>query len=251
VTSTATVAATGFREFGSWLDDATLVDPGGGWLSFALGHYRSPGSHQTDFPVTDAALGVERRLQLGVTVPYSHYGFPDGEGASGRGDVYLNAKIGLRDPATSGGRGLALTPIVEILSEPDPVHGGRVFWGLPLSGELRASSFRLYGSTGYFSRHVLFASGAIEKPATDRVVITGALTWARSLSNDTVADAARLASTRVDLTGGVAYVLTPRIAAFGSLGRTVSSVDENASTLMFNTGVSISFAGSGSPKRRH
>ena len=45
------IATSGFREFGSWLDDASIVDPGAGWFSVAFGHYNSPGSHQTDFPV--------------------------------------------------------------------------------------------------------------------------------------------------------------------------------------------------------
>jgi hypothetical protein len=234
----------GFREFGTWLDDASIVDPGGGWLSMAFGHYNSPGSHQTDFPVADAAFGVSRRLQIGMTLPYSHYGFPDGNGASGRGDVYLNAKIPLKDPGTARDhRGLAMTPMAEILSEPDPVHGGRVFWGVPVNGEMRVDRVRLYGSTGFFSRGVLFGSGAVEFPAAERVIATGAVTWAHSLSSDAVAETTGLTATRVDLTGGAAYVLTPRVAAFGSIGRTVSHVDANASTLMLNAGVSITFAG--------
>jgi len=244
-TATGTpVITSGFREFGTWLDDASIVEPGGGWLSVAFGHYNSPGSHQTDFPVADAAFGVNRRLQIGMTLPYSHYGFPDGNGASGRGDVYLNAKIPLKDPGTARDhRGLALTPMVEILSEPDPIHGGRVFFGIPISGEMRVDRVRLYGSTGYFSRGVFFGSGALEFPAARRVIATTALTWAHSLSSDTVADTTGLTATRVDLTGGAAYVLSPRIAAFGSIGRTVSHVDANASTLMLNGGLSITFSG--------
>lgn len=244
------IATGGFREFGSWLDDASIVDPGAGWFSVAFGHYRSPGSHQTDFPVADAAIGVNRRLQLGVTLPYSHYGFPDGNGASGRGDVYFNAKIPLKDPATGPEhRGFALTPMLEILSEPDPIHGGRVFWGVPISAEVRAERARLYGSTGYFSRGVFFGSGAIELPATDRIITTAALTWAHSLSNDAAAETMALSATRVDLTGGAAFVLTPRVVAFGSVGRTVSHVDANASTLMLNGGLSFSF--STAPPTRH
>jgi hypothetical protein len=243
-TTGAPVITGGVREFGTWLDDASIVDPGGGWLSIAFGHYNSPGSHQTDFPVADAAFGVNRRLQIGMTLPYSHYGFPDGNGASGRGDVYLNAKIPLSDPGTARDhRGLAMTPMIEILSEPDPIHGGRVFWGVPISAEMRVDRARLYGSTGYFSRGVFFGSGALEFPAARRVIATAALTWAHSLSSDTIAETTGLSATRIDLSGGAAYVLTPRIAAFGSIGRTVSHVDANASTLMLNGGVSITFSG--------
>jgi len=245
------IATSGFREFGSWLDDASIVDPGAGWFSVAFGHYNSPGSHQTDFPVADAGIGVNRRLQLGVTLPYSHYGFPDGAGASGRGDVYFNAKIPLKDPATAPNhRGFALTPLVEVLSEPDPINGRRVFWGIPISAEVRAERARLYGSTGYFSRGVFFGSGAVELPATDRIITTAALTWAHSFSSDVAAETTGLAATRVDLTGGAAFVLTPKIVAFGSVGRTVSHVDANSSTLMLNGGLSFSFSTAPPARRR-
>jgi hypothetical protein len=59
-----------------------------------------------------------------------------------------------------------------------------------------------------------------------RIITTAALTWAHSLSNDAAAETMALSATRVDLTGGAAFVLTPRVVAFGSVGRTVSHVDD-------------------------
>ena len=58
------------RQFGAWLDDASLLAPGDAWTSITLGHYRSFAGSQTDFPVIDAGFGITRRAQFGVTVPY-------------------------------------------------------------------------------------------------------------------------------------------------------------------------------------
>src|SRR5688572_5227810 len=57
-------------QYGSWLDDASLIRPGGAWTSISVGHFRLSESRQTDFPVVDAALGLTNRVQFGLTVPY-------------------------------------------------------------------------------------------------------------------------------------------------------------------------------------
>lgn len=232
------------RQFGAWLDDASLLEPAQGWTAVTFGHYRSPGLHQTDFPIVDAAYGLTRRVQVGVSVPFYRLHFPDGSRASGLGDVYFNAKVSVIDPAKAkNGIGLAVVPIVEVLSQPDPIEGGRFFWAAPVSVELRQPKFRLYGSGGYFSRGAVFGSGAVEAPVTDRLIVTGALIITRALNADPAADALALSKSRSDLTGGVVYVLGPSIAAFGSIGRTISTSDPNSLSLMLSGGVSFTFAG--------
>ena len=167
----------GAREFGAWLDDATLANPSSGWASIGVGRYFSPVGHQTDVPSFDGAVGLTRRVQFGMTVPYSRFSALDGTTASGRGDVYLTSKIALGDVRNRTRRGtFAITPLLEVLSYPDPLTGKRAFWALPVNAETRMASFRLYGSTGYFSRGVLFGGGAMEVPATERLVTTAALT---------------------------------------------------------------------------
>jgi len=233
----------GAREFGAWLDDATLADPGSGWASIGLARYFSPVGHQTDVPSFDGAVGWTRRVQLGMTVPYSRFSALDGATASGRGDVYLTSKIALGDVRDRARRRtFAITPLIEVLSNPDPLTGKRAFWALPVSAETRAKSFRLYGSTGYFSRGVLFGGGAMEVPATERLVATAALTWTRSLKQDVVADAMGLTAARVDFSGGAAYAWRPSVTIFGSLGRTLSKIDANSATLALNTGLTFKFA---------
>ena len=240
--SGSTVGGPGVREFGTWLDDATVADPQSGWVAVSLGRYQSPTGHQTDFPVVDAALGWSRRLQFGLTVPYSRVSTTEGVHAGGRGDIYLAAKVSVIDRLREHGAAVAITPLVEILSDPDPLKGGRLFWGLPISGEIRFDGFRAYGTGGYFSRGVLFGSAAVEVPATDRLVTTTALTWTRSLAEDAMADALDLSASRVDLTFASAYSFNPSLAVFGSIGRTLSHIDDNGATLTLNGGVALMFA---------
>jgi hypothetical protein len=232
--------ATGIRQFGAWLDDASVVEPGGGWAAFSLSHFRSSGGRQTDFPIVDAAVGLAPRVQLGITLPYYRLSFADGSTASGLGDVYLAAKVGLVDPAmTASGFGLAVTPLVEILADPDPAGNRNFHWGVPVSLEWRQPKYRLYGSSGWFSRGAFFGSGAVEVPLTSRLTATGALVVTHALNEDLDADAIGLSKTRTDLSGGVAYFLAPAIAVYGSLGRTISTQDANAASLMFSAGMSF------------
>jgi hypothetical protein len=232
------------RQFGAWLDDATVVDPNQGYASISVGHFRALGGRQTDFPIVDAALGVLPRVQIGVSVPYYRLNFLDGSRASGLGDVYLSAKVNLIDPAaTKNGFGLAVIPLAEVLSDEDPISGDRFYWGLPIGVEWRRAKYRVYGSTGYFSRGAVFGSGAVEVPLTERVVATGALVHTRALNDDPAADFIGLSKARTDVTGGAAFILTPSVVAFGSVGRTISTLDANGASLMVSAGVSVSFAG--------
>jgi len=250
----ATAAAApiaGFRQFGSWLDDASLVEPGTVWAAMSLGHFRWAGGRQTDFPTADAAFGLTARMQLGITVPYYRLSFADGTRATGLGDTYLVGKVSLIDPATARhGFGLAVSPLIEILGSPDPVTGGRAYWGAPLNLEWRQPKYRVYGSSGWFSRGAFFASGAVELPLSGRAIATGALIHTRALNDDANADGNNLSRTRTDLTGGAAYFIRPSIAVFGTLGRTISARDANAASLMLNAGASITLASASAPRPR-
>lgn len=238
--TTASIAAAtpvGFRQFGSWLDDASIVDPGTTWLALSFGHYRSAGGNQSDFPVADATIGLSRRAQFGISVPHYSMNFPDGTEVGGLGDIYANLKIGLRSVEKVQ---FAITPIVEINQNPVP-GTSRVAWGLPLDVEFPAGKLRVYGSTGVFSRGALFGSGALEIPARDKLVLTTALTFTRSIRDDAGADALGLAKSRGDISVTAAYFLTPVIAAFGGTGRTLSNADGSGTSFMLTGGLSFTF----------
>lgn len=228
------------RQFGAWLDDVSLLAPGDAWTSITFGHYRSFAGSQTDFPVVDAGFGITRRTQFGLTVPYYHARFNDGTSGGGFGDVFLSGKVLLVEPRDRS-IGLAISPVVEFSQ--DPVAGqSSVGWGAPIDIEAKLPGFRVFGSTGYFSRGAIFAAGALEIPVGDRVVATGGLTMMRSTNESPAADAIGLSKGRSDVTGSAAYFLSPSIALFASTGRTIGSGDGTGTNFMLTGGVSISYA---------
>jgi hypothetical protein len=237
----AAASAPSTMQFGSWLDDASAQQPGEAWTALSLGYFRAAGNEQTGFPMFDASLGVRRRVALGVTVPYYRISLPDGTGASGLGDVYLSGKFVLVDPGASRyGFGIAVSPVLEVLADPEP-DGNRYSLGVPFSFELRADGYRVFGSTGFFSRGVFFGSGALEIPLTDRTVLTGALTTSRSLDISLEEELLAVSRNRTDVTGVVAYFLTPSVAPFGGIGRTLGSTPFGTSIMLVG-GISLTLA---------
>ena len=241
--SAPSIPGTGTRDFGVWLDDATLPPKGRGWATFGVGYWRSTFGHQWDAPSFDAGLGISRRVQIGITAPVSRAHYDDGSSISGLGDTYVAIKVGLIDPSATGrSYGLAVAPVIEVLGSGSVEEGGRrVHWALPVAFERRFPRFRAYGATGYFSRGAVFGSAAVEVPATAKVTLTGALSYARSLKTDALSDARQLSRGRWDVTASGTYMLTPAATLFGSVGRTISRLDENASSLGVGAGVSLGF----------
>jgi hypothetical protein len=125
-----------------------------------------------------------------------------------------------------------------------------VNWAIPVSVELQQSRWRVYGSTGYFSRGAVFASAALEVSVTNRAAVTGTISRSHSLKADDLATALGLSPTRTDVTGGMSVTLTPRTAVFGSIGRTISAQDFNSSTLALSAGVAFFFDGWQQPTTR-
>lgn len=240
---TPQVAGTGIRNFGAWLDDASLLPEGMGSMSVSFGWFRSPVFHEFDVPVVDGAVGMTRRVQFGFSVPYFHANEPGGPVARGLGDLYLNAKVQLRDPAAhSNGIGFAVTPVLEVLSTDPGSAGSQLNWALPASIELQRQRVRAFASAGYFSRGSLFASGAVELALSDRLWATGAITRSHSTKHDEFSNLLGLSPSRTDVNGGVTYLVASTVAAFGNVGRTISRQDANSASLVVSGGVSYSFA---------
>jgi hypothetical protein len=237
----ASTAGLAIRQFGAWLDDASVMTPGDAWTSITIGHYRSLAGSQTDFPVMDLGFGVTPRMQFGLSVPYYHARFNDGTSIGGFGDVFVNGKIVLRETSGERAIGVAISPVVEFLQDPEPGRSS-VGWGAPLDIEASFTGFRVFGSTGYFSRGALFAAAALEVPLSERLVATGGLTMMRATNDSPLADAIGLSRSRSDLTASAAYFLSPSIAVFAGTGRTIGNADGTGTTFMLNGGVSISYA---------
>jgi hypothetical protein len=171
-TNTPSSSASTVIYYGSWLDDASIVPPGGAWIGLSTGYWKAEALRQIDAPVMSAVVGLNRRLQIGGSVPIYHFRDGTGLSESGIGNIAIYGKALLIDPATqANGIGVAVAPLVEISSSsPD-----RIGWALPLNVEVRRERVRMYGSGGYFSRGSVFGSFAAEVPAGERVSITGTL----------------------------------------------------------------------------
>lgn len=233
--------AGGVRNFGSWLDDASIMTPGSGSLTVSFGWFRSPLFHEFDVPVADGGIGLTRRVQFGFSVPYYHVNEPGGPVARGLGDLYLSSKVQLRDPSPRHhGVGFAVVPIVEVLSG-QPEGGNRFNWAMPFAVELQRNNWRVFGSTGYFSQGSVFASGALEISAAPRLTFTGTLTQSHSTIADDPAATLALSRTRTDVGAGATYMVASGVAAFGTIGRTISQQDANAASLVISGGISFNF----------
>jgi len=235
-------AGVGVRNFGAWLDDASVMAPGSGSLTLSVAYWRTPAYREFDVPVVDGGIGLSRRVQFGFSVPYYHANEPGGPIARGVGDLFFNTKIQLREPSSIREHlGVSVTPLLEILSFAPAPDRSRLGWALPANVEWQSDGWRAYGSAGYFSRGAVFGSGALEIALSDAAWFTGSISESYSLEHDDLSAALGLARLRIDVSGGAGLSLSPNLAIFGVVGRTMSKQDVNSATFFFTTGVSMSF----------
>jgi hypothetical protein len=238
----------GSRTFGVWLDDASVAAPGGGWATVSIGYYKTDLFHEVDLPVTDAGMGFTRRVQAGFSVPVYNVTPIGGLSTAGVGDIYLHGKIQLRDPEWSlDGVGYAIVPIVEITRAP-AADESKMNWAMPLAIEGRRARWRWYASGGYFSRGSLFGAGAIERPVTSRLTVTGTLSGSfatKELPNEV----ASLPRSRADVSGGASYAMRPSWIVFGSITRTISSPEATSTHLGISGGVTLNLAAPSGQRR--
>lgn len=234
-----TAGVTTFRQFGAWLDDASTSYRGDSYTSVGVGYYRLSSGTQVNAPMLGAGWGFTDRLQASASVPFYHTNNA-GTAASGLDDVYLGAKYTIVDPTlTLSEFGLAVNPVVEVLSAGSP--DGRLHFALPVSVELRRQPFRVYGSAGYFTRGSVFAGGALEWTGS-RMILTGSLTQSHSVKEDPALDSLGISRQHVDVSGSAAIPLTGRTAAFMSVGRSLSPIEEGGTRLTLSGGLSFRFS---------
>lgn len=238
-TSPDVVAVSSFRQFGSWLDDASTSYQGESYASIGIGYWRLAESSQVNAPMLGMGWGVSDRMQVSASVPFYHNSY-GGVTSSGLDDVYLGAKYTLIDPTlTLSEFGLAVNPVVEVLSAGNP--DGRVHFALPVNVELRRQPFRVYGSGGYFTRGSVFAGGALEWTGS-RMILTGSLTQSYSIKSDATLDSMGVGRRNVNVSGAVALPVTDRMATYVNVGRTLTPIEEGGTKLAVSGGVSIRFS---------
>ena len=229
------------RNFGTWLDDASVMGKGTGFVTMGFAYWRGPGFREFDLPMLDSGIALHERVQVGMSFPYYYANEPGGPVAHGFGNVYMTSKVQLRDPS-SRPVGLAVTPMLEVL-DAAPLSGGhRVNWALPANVEFRRDGWRAFGSGGYFSRGALFGSGAIEAALSDRAWVIGSLSQSYSTKADELTSALALPRGQTDVTGGLTVALRPNVAVYGTVGHTISNREINSGTLNVTGGVSFNFA---------
>jgi len=228
------------RNFGTWLDDASVMGKGNGFVTFGFAYWRGPGFREFDLPMLDSGLAVHERVQFGMSFPYYYASEPGGPVARGFGNVYLTSKVQLRDPAAHA-IGVAVTPMLEVLDAAPVPGGGRVNWALPANVEFRRDGWRAFGSGGYFSRGALFASGAIEAALSERAWVMGSLSQSYSTKADELTAALALPRGQTDVSGGLTVAINPRMAVYGTVGHTISNRETNSGTLNVTGGVSFNF----------
>ena len=232
--------ATSFRQFGSWLDDASAATRGEGRTGIGVGYWRLNGGSQWNVPMLDVGYAFTDRIQASANVPFYRASYEGGT-ARGLDDMYLSGKMTLIDPSlTLSEFGLAVSPVVEVLSPGS--SEGRAHYAVPVSVELRRQPFRVFGTGGYFSRGSVFTAGAVEWSAAAGYLVTVSVTRSYSTRSDTTLDALDVSRQRADLTGSVSYPLGQTAAAYVSVGRSLMAVGEGGTSFSLAGGISFRFA---------
>lgn len=237
--TTAAAAASTYPQFGAWLDDASALGRGDGAVNIGAGYWRLAGMSQTNIPMLSGGIGVTDRLQVSASVPFYRVAAPTWS-AHGIDDMYVSGKYTLLDPTlTVSEIGLAISPLVEVLSV--DASDGRVHFGLPVSIEWRRAPVRLYGSGGYFTRGAMFGGGALEWTSARGVSVTGAVMQSYSMKTP-AASVTDLERRHADASVAVATPVVGSMSVYGSVGRSLTSVESGGASLAVTGGMSFHFS---------
>jgi hypothetical protein len=216
----------------AWMDDANLMTPGTVWVGVSMVQWHGGGASEVVVPVFDGSIGLTPRVQLGASVSRV---------AGGLGTTFVNAKIGVFKSDVRGVK-LAVSPTLEILNQAamqsGPPGRSRTQWGLPVSVEINREAGRIYASSGYFSPGVWYAGAGIGRSLSNRLSVSMSFShaWTTPETPETVVIAG---PRRNDLSGGASFEVTPNIAVFGSVGRTLATAAENGAGTTISFGLSL------------
>jgi len=222
------------------VDDASLLEPGGMSLTLSIMKWQGSGTSEVDAPIVSAAVGLTPRVQFTATIPYV-VGSTDPNGATGGlGTVFLSSKIGLFTNADLGVK-LAASPIVAVLSK-DTVAlmapgSSRAQLGLPLSAEVGHGRVSVYASVGYYSNGSWFAGAGGSLQAATKISLF--LGFSHAWTNASNTDSTLVASERNEASFGVSRAIASRVWAYGSIGRTIGTLDENGAGTTLAAGLSL------------
>jgi hypothetical protein len=217
----------------AWIDDASMLQPGAVALAVSAFRWQGTGASEVDAPVVSVSVGAARRLQLGASIPHV-VDNADAGVVGGLGTTYVSGKIGV---LTGDRVKVAVAPTVQILGngalQAFVAGERRTQFGVPVSLEGDSGVVRVFASGGGFSPGIWFAGGGVGMRATSHVALSGSFSraWASGSTNTLVE------SRRHELSGTLAYSPTPQVSLFGSVGRTISTTDENGAGTTVSGGV--------------
>jgi hypothetical protein len=230
----------------AWIDDATLLDPGAASVAISVMRWQGSGTGEVDAPVVEGAVGLAPRVQFSASVPRSlGSSSPDGA-AGGVGTSFFTGKIAALENHTHTFR-LAVAPTLELLGGGVAASLGpgerRMRWGLPASAELDRGAMRVYGGGGHFSPGVWYGGAAVALRATPAIGVT--VGFSRAWYRTDVIGLPLSDRDRKEVTAGVSYTANRRVSLFGSLARTLATLEANGAGTTLSGGVSLYFAPSG------
>jgi hypothetical protein len=219
----------------AWVDDATLLPAGSMAVSISTMRWSNGDLSEVDAPIVAGSLGVSPRVQLSASVPRVS-GAPDADASLGT--VFLSGKVGVYENRQRQLK-VAVSPTLQLLSPGvvEALGARRVQFGLPVSAEIDRGQLRLYGSTGYFSTGTWFGGAGATLVVNPKTAVS--IGFSRAWRGSDVPDVPLSDRDRNELSGAASYSITSRLAVFGSVGRTIATLDENGAGTTVGAGLSV------------
>jgi hypothetical protein len=98
---------------------------------------------------------------------------------------------------------------------------------------------QVLGTVGYFSRGSAFADGAVQAWLAQHWMGTVSVLHSHSTSTTTLTDQYGLSLNRTDVSGGIDFLIRPTVTIYGTLGRTIGTLDSTDLTSFFTVGVTF------------
>ena len=225
----------------AWLDDASVLEPGSISVAVSMVRWQDSGASEVVAPVVDVAIGLAKRMHLTASVPRVPGSAGGVDAGSEIGTSFFSVKVAMFDDPKRGVK-LSVAPTLEMLGSGvlQSIEPGasRVQFGLPVSAELDRGALRLFAGGGYFSGGVWFSGVGAGIRVSPRVSYSGSFSraWRRAEVPGVPSD-----RDRNEVSGSASYAVTPRISVFGSLGRTIATLDENGAGTTLGCGFSVFF----------
>lgn len=227
---------------GALLDDYEVVEPRSFTFTFGGGYVKVPFGHDVWLPSHDISVGLTPWLDISAYTSVTKVSFEQFR-TTAVGDAYINAKFIVLKEA-KGRPGVAFQPVLEVLGRPSlannplaPAKVNGAFGGMV--GKNLWQSIRVYNHSGYFTRGIVFSSGAVEITRFSRFTPAvwaafGAITRNREFTAEQGANA-----TRLNVGGTLGFRIAKNWSAYVSGGRSLGRRDYNSTD--FSIGGAVSY----------